>query len=336
MSMDLAEVIPAPSDEISDIVRYVHPELREAAFAAAEAMRTSSPLSLETLPELRAFWATWGEQPAPDIPWEKVIIPESKGHPPVTIYLVNPRGGQGRPAILHTHGGGFVFGSAASDVANLQNLARELGCVIVSVEYRLAPETTYRGSIEDNYTALKWLYSNAAEFGVDRSRIGVMGESAGGGHAAMLAIAARDRGEIPISFQCLIYPMLDDRTGRGTVPHSVGKLEWTAANNQFGWSAFLGMEPGGADVPPSAVPARVVNLESLPPAFIAVGSIDLFVAEAIDYAKRLIEAGVSTELLVSPGAFHAFNLFPEAAGSSVLKQFNAARLTALRRGLQIT
>jgi acetyl esterase/lipase len=270
--------------------------------------------------------------PLADVPWNEKKIAGAKGDPEVTIYVVNAKPGASRGGILHTHGGGYVLGAAKSEIGSLQALAVELDCAIVSVEYRLAPETRYSGSIEDNYAGLRFLHDHADELGVDRSRLAVMGESAGGGHAALLAITARDRGEVPLAFQCLVYPMLDDRTGSSRqAPETVGTLLWTAASNRFGWRSFLGVEPGGANVPAQGVPARVEKLEGLPPAFVGVGSIDLFVEEDIDYARRLIAANVPAELLVVPGAFHGFDLI--AADTSVAKRFTAAKHEALRRGL---
>lgn len=318
----------------ADLLANVNVELRGAAVAALQEMRSTPRLSLKTLAEARRLDANYGSEPAADIPFEKKIVPGMAGQPAVTLYVINAAGKNGRPAILHTHGGGFILGSARSAVPSLQTIARELDCVVVTVEYRLAPETTYQGSIEDNYAGLRWLHRNAAALGVDNTRIGVMGESAGGGHAALLAITARNRAEVPLAFQCLTYPMLDDRTGSSrAVPPSIGRLVWTAANNQLGWTSFLGITPGTTKTPSAAVPARVSGLQGLPPTFIAVGSIDLFVNEDIDFAQRLNNAGVNTELMVIPGAFHGFDLFP--GENRVTKSFNEARLTALRRGLRI-
>lgn len=328
-------VVPFPGTataQTSDdaILATVHPELREMARRILQATGNRS-LSRATLAQQRKNAEAYGLAPSANVPFEKRLVPGRKGQPDVAIYVVNARPGASRPAILHTHGGGFVSGSAATGVASLQGLCRELDCVAVSVEYRLAPETTFAGSIEDNYAGLQWLHANASQLGADPKRIAVMGESAGGGHAALLAITARDRGELPLCFQCLVYPMLDDRTGSSRrMPWHVGNIIWTADKNRFGWESFLGAQPGRRAVP-GGVPARVANLAGLPPAWIGVGSIDLFCDEDVDYAQRLNNARVPTELIVVPGAFHGFDnpAFP----AKISKWFNAAKLDALRRGL---
>ena len=309
---------------------FVNPELRAAARQILTQTASFPPISAGTLPQLRKGIAGYGGPPALTPAWTKRVIPGPAGAAELTVYVINSRGGSSRPAILHTHGGGYVMGSALSQILDLQKVAAMLDCVIVTVEYRLAPEVTYRGSIEDNYAGLRWLHDNAGALGVDRQRIAVMGESAGGGHAALLAIAARDRGEVPLVLQVLTYPMLDDRTGTTRhPPFPIGAILWREPENRFGWSAFLGQDPGTADVPPIAVPARQVTLHGLAPAWIGVGSIDLFVDEDIDYGHRLVDAGVPTELLVVPGAFHGFDgIAPQA---SVSKAFARARLDALAR-----
>lgn len=309
----------------------VHPELRSLVPRMEKFSAMQPAFTRATLPELRMPNPLFNRPPLADIPHEARQIAVGKGHPDVTIHVVNARPGTRRPAVLHTHGGGYVTGSAASSVRGLQDLCKELDCVAVSVEYRLAPEVTYAGSIEDNYAGLRWLHFHAAEIGADPAKIAVIGESAGGGHAALLAITARDRGEVPLVFQCLIYPMLDDRTGTSrAVPPHVGTLIWTPEKNRFGWECFLGAAPGKARAPKGAVPARVADLKGLPPAFIGVGTLDLFADEDIDYAQRLNAAGVLTELLVVPGAFHGFDGI--AGEMPVGKWFNAAKLNALRRG----
>ncbi len=191
----------------------VHPELRAALPMIDKMGNSQPPLTLANLPKLRAPNPLFSHKPADDVPFERRVIPVGKPHPDVAIYIINAKPGTSRPAILHTHGGGYVLGTAEMAIYDLQQLCKTLDCVAVSVDYRLAPETTYAGSIEDNYAGLKWLHANAGSIGADPTKIAVMGESAGGGHAALLAITARDRGEVPVCFQCLIYPMLDDRTG---------------------------------------------------------------------------------------------------------------------------
>jgi acetyl esterase/lipase len=267
--------------------------------------------------------------PAPQ-PFER-HIPGPSGAPDLRLVIVDPApGAKGRPALLHMHGGGFVSGFAGQFNPFLQAAAQNCGCLVVSVDYRLAPETHFPGSLEDNYTALRWLYKNSDELGVDRKRIAIGGESAGGTHATLLAMAARDRREIPILFQLLIYPALDDRTGSTRQPSSyTGQFVWNAGSNRFAWTSFLGVPAGSATVPAGAVPARVENLAGLPPAFIGVGALDLFVDEDVEYARRLINAGVPTELQVIPGAYHGFDVFvPDAA---VSKRFTESWMVALRR-----
>jgi acetyl esterase/lipase len=311
------------------IARYVHPDLRGFARRIMAGAASQPPLTAATLPRFRAVLDA---PPPPGAGAEKRVIPGAQGQPPVTVYVVNARPGLSRPIVLHTHGGGFIGGSARSAVPALAELCKALDCVAVTVEYRLAPETTFAGSIEDNYAALAWLHRHAASLGGDPSRIALLGESAGGGHAALLAITARDRGEVPVAFQCLIYPMLDDRTGSTRpVPPHLGRIIWTAEQNRFGWRSFLGMPPGGARVPRAAVPARLGDLSGLPPAFVGVGALDLFLDEDITYARRLNDSGVAAELIVVPGAYHGFDGMPVP----VARRFTAAKLDALRRGLGI-
>ncbi|WP_260928888.1 alpha/beta hydrolase [Novosphingobium sp. 9] len=328
---------PAVSPAVSDAdLRFdlVAPELRPAIEALGREVAARPPLSAASL-------ATWRGSPGIARPsqgkypveMKSLPRPASAGGGEVTVYVINAgHPGQKRPAILHTHGGGYVMGSAARSVPGLQAVCDAFDCTIVTVEYRLAPETTYAGSIEDNYTGLKWLHDNAASLGVDPARIAVMGESAGGGHAALLAITARDRGEVPLAFQCLVYPMLDDRTGSSrAVPPSMGHLIWTPAYNRYGWEAFLGMKPGGANVPVRGVPARTRDLTGLPPAFIGVGAIDLFADEDIEYARRLADTGIPVTLNVVPGAYHAFDGI--AAQTDLARRFTDSKLAALKRAL---
>ncbi len=252
------------------------------------------------------------------------------GAPEVRLWVVDPAPSEkGKPLLLFIHGGGFVMPDPML-MPRLQQIATDCHCVVVSVDYRLAPETRYPGSLEDNYAALKWVHAHAAELGIDRARIAVGGQSAGAGHAATLAIHARDRNEVPIIFQLLIYPQLDDRTGSTRpAPPAIGQFMWTASANRFVWSALLGVPAGSSRVPAGAVAARVASVAGLPPAWIGVGSIDLFVEEDMEYARRLVHAGVATDLLVVRGAFHGFDLLvPDA---EVSQQFSASWKSALRK-----
>ncbi|PCI53330.1 MAG: alpha/beta hydrolase [Alphaproteobacteria bacterium] len=324
-----AAMVKKKTNVLIDPLNYVDPELRSIARQMLEGSG-SNVINAGNLQELRPLGQNYAPPILKSVPYVKRIVPSSKGLPEVTVFVINAdKKGKSRPAILHTHGGGYILGAAKWEIGHLQKIAKELDCVIVTVEYRLAPEYRYSDSVEDNYAGLKWLHTNASELGVDVNRIAVMGESAGGGHAALLAITARDRGEIPLAMQVLIYPMLDDRTGSSrSVPSFIGAIGWTAESNRFGWRSFLGREPGGADGYTGGVPARVENLEGLAPAFIGVGAVDLFVDEDIEYARRLVSAGVPTELVVVPGAFHGFD---HASDTSIAKRFTKAKLNSLRR-----
>lgn len=242
-------------------------------------------------------------------------IPGPAGAPDIELVIYTPRHTRRPlPCIYHIHGGGFVGGHAPMLEPMHTPLVHELDCILVSVGYRLAPETRFPGAIEDCYAGLGWVIANADTLGVDSKRIGVMGESAGGGLAAALALLVRDRGDYALAFQHLIYPMLDDRTCVTEDPNPVtGEFIWTRHNNHFGWSALLGEEPGGPDVSPYAAPARAMDLSNLPPAFIATPTLDLFVDEDIAYAHRLMRAGVPVELHVYPGGFHGFDIAPGPA-----------------------
>jgi len=261
---------------------------------------------------------------------EERTIRSPEGHE-VGIVITTPiKSAAARPAVLHIHGGGYVIGSAAAmNTANHQ-LVLDADCVVVSVDYRLAPETAHPGPVEDCYTGLKWLHDNAASLGVDSQRIAVSGESAGGGLAAALALLARDRGEVKLIHQHLIYPMIDDRTCVAEPHPYTGEFVWTPTSNHYGWTALLGHEPGREGVSPYAAASRAENLSGLPNTYIAVGAMDLFIEEDLEYARRLIRAGVPTELHVYPGAYHGFDL---AAGAHIVQKASSNSLTALRRAL---
>lgn len=211
------------------------------------------------------------------------------------------------PCIYSIHGGGYVLGSYLMDDARFDGWCPRLGVVGVSVEYRLAPEHPYPAPLEDCYQGLAWVHAHADQLGVDANRIGICGISAGGGLAAALALLVRDRGEIPLAFQLLDCPMLDDRQ---VTPSSRmdGLAVWSREANTYGWRSYLGPLYASPDVPYTAAPARATDLGGLPPAFVSVGTVDGFRDEDIDYATRLNQAGVPTELHVYPGACHGYQI----------------------------
>ena len=220
-----------------------------------------------------------------------------------------------------------MLGSAAQDDALCRHFAKELGIVVAAVEYRLAPEHTYPVPLHDCYDALTWLVGQGY---VDPTRVAVGGGSAGAGLAAALALLAHERGEIPLAFQLLSYPMLDDRTANRDIDQTRFRL-WNNRANRFGWQSYTGRLPGSADVAGLAVPARYGDLSGLPPAWIGVGTLDLFYEEDLAYATRLGEAGVDCDLHIVTGAFHGFDSIRPKAGVS--REFRSAQVTAVRAAL---
>lgn len=227
------------------------------------------------------------------------------------------------PAMLWIHGGGYLFGNPRYDDELCQRFSRTLGIVVAAPEYRVAPEHAYPAALEDCYAALEWLSSLPS---VEPARIAIAGESAGGGLAAALALLARDRGEITPALQLLSYPMLDDRTVAKPGAASSYRM-WNERSNRFGWASYL----AGAD-PDIAVPARRTDLAGLPPAWIGVGTADLFCDEDIAYAERLKDAGLPCHLEVVPGGFHGFDRI--AARTSVARAYFDSQCQALRGALR--
>ncbi|TFV55727.1 alpha/beta hydrolase [Mycobacterium sp. PS03-16] len=271
-----------------------HPDLRKVArYIPRQAV---TPV---TLPIMRLVTRMMGKRTPDDI--EELTLGSG-----VTVRWHRPVGATlPAPALLWIHGGGYVIGTAAQDDELCRRFSRELGISVVSVDYRLAPEHPYPAPLEDCYSALTWL---AALPSVDAQRVAIGGASAGGGLAAALALLARDRAEVTPAAQVLVYPMLDDRTvERDGLDHPGHRL-WNQASNRYGWSAYLG--DADRDV---AVPARRADLASLPPAWMGVGTLDLFHDEDLAYAERLRAAGVPCDVEVVQGAFHGFDgIVPKA------------------------
>lgn len=297
-----------------DTWHLVDPELRPALQA-----RPSSTLYAEDLPALRqqrqqaALEAMEKEDGLALIMTEQ-HIPGVNGEPPVRVRVIRPVTPRAkRMGILHIHGGGHLFGSPEQSLSLTRPTAARHDCVVVSVDYRLAPETRFPGSLNDCYSVLCWMSEQAEALGIDGQNIGLMGDSAGAGIAAGLALLARDRQGPKVAFQNLMFPMLDDRTVSESSPNPVsGQFVWTRENNAFGWRALLGVEPGAEGVSAYAAAARAQDVSGLPPTWIGVGTLDLFVDEDLAWAQRLMRAGVEVELNVWPGAYHGFNSDPQA------------------------
>ena len=253
--------------------------------------------------------------------------PADDGHH-VPLRLYRPDRARQGPLVVDIHGGGMISGTLDQNDALLRNLSARSELPVLTPDYRLAPEHPDPTPVEDCYAAMRWAAANAAELGIDPSRIGVMGGSAGGGLAAGVALLARDRGGPAIARQLLVYPMLDDRTLTSD-PHMADALLWSDDDNRTGWTALLGASAGSDadEVSIYAAPARATDLSSLPPAYIDVGGLDLFRDEDVDYATRLQRCGVPVELHVVAGVPHAFDIL--APETSAGRQVTDSRLRFL-------
>ncbi|MDG5486283.1 alpha/beta hydrolase [Mycolicibacterium gadium] len=261
-----------------------------------------------------------------------VTVAEHRSSAPAVRMLVTTpsTSDQRRAAVLWIHSGGFVVGSPQFEAFVTGQIAREIGAVVVAPAYRLAPEHPFPAALDDCMAALSWVGANADAIGVDANRIAVAGASAGGGLAASVAQRCHDEG-IPLAAQALVYPMLDDRTALVRDHGRRGQFMWTPGSTRFGWSSYLGCQPGTSGVPEDAVPARRPNLSGLAPAWIGVGDLDLLHDESAIYAERLREAGVLCELIVVPGMYHAADGIARNAPS--MKRFRASMLEHLRTHL---
>ena len=320
---------------IPDLSELLDDEIRGPIKAMLEQM---PPTNFDDLPAARAASRRMMEEMSalmPEIPGvvtEDRLVPGPEDSPDVPVRIYRPENQTGNlPTLLWIHGGGYMMGNIDADDVIAKQYALNGRCSVVSVEYRLAPEYPYPAPLEDCYATLTWLAGNTGELRIDPARIAIGGASAGGGLAAGLALLARDRAEVPVMFQLLIYPMINDCNIEPPGNMLPDSLFWTRESNLTGWRSYLGCEPGGEDISCYAAAYRAENLEGLPPAYIAVGDLDLFACEDTEYARRLIAAGVPTELHVYPGGCHAFDgLVPDA---DISKRFTADIHRALYRAL---
>lgn len=258
------------------------------------------------------------------------------GAPDIAVRIYTPEGLEAAvPGILHIHGGGFFLGDLDSELGACIGLCRGLGVVVVSVDYRLAPETPYPGPLEDCYAALQWASGNSAQLRIDPARLALFGLSAGGGLSAATALLARDRGGPPICFQYLGIPELDDRLQTPSMQRFVDTPMWNRPNAEFSWDFYLGeqYQRGADNVPYHAAPARAEDLSGLPPAYVSTMEFDPLRDEGIEYALRMLQAGVAVELHSFPGTFHGSGLFPTA---EISRREAAEMFAVLRRALRIT
>ena len=297
------------------------------------------PLSADTLEQHRriAVEGTPGDRPADltaggTIRVSERTVPGPAGAPDLTLLVLSPADGSGPwPGIYHTHGGGMVMGTPRSQIEPLLPHVAA-GAVLVSVDYRLAPEHPDPAPVEDCYAGLVWTAEHAVELAIDPDRLMIMGASAGGGLAAGTALLARDRGGPRLTHQVLFYPMLDDRMATPSSTMLDGEGLWDRHDNLFGWTALLGDRRGGPGVTAYAAPARATDLGGLPRTYLDVGDCDTFRDEVLDFARRLSQAGVAVDLHLWAGAYHGSEVVsPEAMLS---RQITAVRDDFLRRALR--
>jgi acetyl esterase/lipase len=294
-----------------------HPDLRKIA-----RWLPRTAIGPRAVAPMRFFGGLQAKLPARDVRVVQVGAASVRVHRPSNPGIL--------PALLWIHGGGYVIGTAAQEDRICRQFADTLGVIVAAVDYRLAPESPFPAPLDDCYDALVWL---AGQPEVDASRLAVGGASAGGGLAAAVAIRARDTGDIDLALQVLAYPMLDDRTATRAAIDERGFRLWNNASNRFGWQSYTGHPPGSAEVTGLAAPARCDDLTGLAPAWIGVGTLDLFHDEDVAYADRLQAAGVNCSVQVVPGAFHGFDLV--ASKAPVSKAFRDSQVAALAAALDV-
>ena len=311
-------------------MRAVSPELR------APLLLLPMTLSRLTTPVFRYVQETATRSGIPDgVRKSERLIEQSDGAPPVRLVIFErEKSSELRPALLWMHGGGFVIGSPEQDIALVGRILGSLDVAIVSVDYALVPEHPFPRPLDDCHHALKWLVEHAAELRVDPDRIGIGGQSAGGGLAAALVQKAVDQGPVHPAFQLLIYPMLDASTCLRPDDGTTGRFVWNRKSNRYAWRSYLGHDPASVPFMTYAVPAARADLARLPPTWIGVGTLDLFHEEDAEYGRRLKLAGVDCDIYIVDRAYHGFDVLkPDAVATS---EFYSAMLNALAGGLGCT
>ena len=305
--------------DAASVARLLDPDIR-----AGLELFPFPPINADTLPIMRPALAAPGPELSNRVVRSVVHAPGADGAPDVALRVHRPAAATGAlPCLVWMHGGGLVMGVAGMDDARFDEWCIRHTMMAVSIEYRVAPEDPFPAPLDDCYTSLLYVSGHADEFGIDASRIGVGGASAGGGLAAALALRARDQGGPKIFSQLLVYPMIDDRQ----ITESSGwdVPIWPASSNTFGWASYLGDAKGTAGVSPYAAVARATDLSGLPPAIIVVGGLDGFVDEDIDYARRLNNAGVPVEFHLYPGACHGFDAMVPNSAPAMQLDLDVAR-----------
>lgn len=232
------------------------------------------------------------------------------------------------PAVVHMHGGGYIALTATVGIEMMASYVAQTGVPVLTIDYRVAPENPYPTPVEDCWTALQWIRSHADTLSIDVGRMAVMGESAGGGLAAAVALLARDRGlSPPLAKQILIYPMMDDRTQSN---HAGELVTWDENDNRTGWAAYIGQDVGSDRVPPYAAAARTASVEGLPPLYLDCGQLEIFVHESLEYVRRFVAANIPTECHIFEGLPHGFEgLAPTSTAVQRAMDHRARAMTSI-------
>lgn len=295
------------------------------------------PLQLDNVEAMRQAMAATPPAPiADDLLVENTTVDTADGHA-LRLRIYRPKEQTTiLPGFLWIHGGGYVIGTPEADDVLCQRFVQEANCVVVSVDYRLAPEYPYPIPLEDCYTALKWMAEQSGPLQIDRTRLGIGGQSAGGGLTAALALLAKDRAEVPLIFQMPLYPMIHDANDTFSNKEITGNFIWNYSLNETGWSMYLGNLKGTNNIPYTAAPARatVEQLRGLPYTYTCIGQLDPFRDETLTYVTKLAQAGVDVDFQLYSGAYHGFETLN--AHTEVAQRATQAYIDATKYALHRT